>query len=565
MLHRRRILASTFLFLAACTTPPSRAPEAAPVAAAPGAQVAAAPVAVAPDASVAAAPDASVAAAPAARVVPAHDVRFVVLHTNDVHGQVLTRKATWIDKQNPPQVGGLPRAAGYVNQVRDETKKAGEELLVLDAGDWYQGTPEGIVANGLEFVTAFAKLGFDAMCVGNHEFDRGVPNVLRLLTTAGVPAICANLRPKGAAERVDWVPPYRVVEKGGVRIALVGLLTQVTPEITHKDALELDFGEPRAELARVAKELDGKVDWILPVTHLGVDKDKELARAFPELPLIDGGHSHTLLKDGVREGDTTIVQTGTKLSCVGRVELVAHVPASDAKDRRVTFSDVHARVVDLLEEPQDAFRNHDVETRCAALAEHTKATMEEVVGALSIGVTRSKDPLVSGPAGNLLADVMRERAQADVGLMNRGGVRADIDAGPVTRREVFEIMPFDNALVTVQMTGAQLEELVRRSVEGTAHSGIEVSGLVVRVKIDAEKKRSLAGLLVGAAPLDPKHVYKVAMNSFMADGGDAYLDKGAEVARQETGVLIREVLEDALEGVKVLEPKTENRFEVVKP
>ncbi|MBK7876810.1 MAG: bifunctional metallophosphatase/5'-nucleotidase [Planctomycetes bacterium] len=500
-----------------------------------------------------------------ARATPARDVRFVVLHVNDVHGQVLTRKATWIDKQNPPQVGGLARAAGYVNQVREEARREGFELLVLDAGDWYQGTPEGIVANGLEFVTAFAKLGFDAMCVGNHEFDRGVPNVLRLLTMGGVPAICANLRPKGEPQRVDWVPPYRIVEKGGVRIALVGLLTQVTPEITHKDALTLDFGEPRAELARVARELEGKVDWLLPVTHLGVETDKELARAFPELPLVVGGHSHTLLKEGARVGDTLIVQTGTKLSCVGRVELVAHVPASDAKDRRVTFTDVHARLVDLLEEPKDEFRNREVEQRCAALAEHTQKTMDEVVGALSVGVTRSKDPLVSGPAGNLLADVMRERAGADVGLMNRGGVRADIDAGPVTRREVFEIMPFDNALVSVSMKGAQLQELVRRAVEGVAHSGIEVSGLVVQVKVDAEKKRTLTGLLVGGAPLDPQKVYRVAMNSFMADGGDAYLEKGGEVARQETGVLIREVLEDALEAAKTLAPKAENRYEVVKP
>lgn len=508
---------------------------------------------------------ASAPPAPPAPIVPEHDVRFVVLHVNDVHGQVLTRKATWIDKQNPPPVGGLARAAAYVNQVRDEARREGFELLVLDAGDWYQGTPEGIVANGLEFVTAFSKLGFDAMCVGNHEFDRGVPNVLRLLRIAGVPAVCANLRPKGASERVDWVPPWRIVERAGIRIALVGLLTQVTPEITHKDALQLDFAEPRAELARVAQELDGKADWILPVTHLGVETDKELARAFPELPLIVSGHSHTLLKEGVREGSTLIVQTGTKLSVVGRVELVVRVPASDATDRRARVVESKARLVDLLEDPPEAFRNRAVEERCAALVEHTRKTMEEEVGALASAATRTKDPLASGSAGNLLADVLRERAGADVGLMNRGGIRADLDAGPVTRREVFEIMPFDNSLVTLSLTGAQLTEFVRRSVEGVAHSGIEVSGLVVRVAVDAERKRTLTGLLVGVAPLDPQHIYKVAMNSFMADGGDAYLDKGAEVVRQETGLLIREVLEDALAAKGTLTPATENRYVVVKP
>src|SRR5207253_298996 len=135
-----------------------------------------------------------------------------------------------------------------------------------------------------------------------------------------------------------WVPPYRIVEKGGVRVALVGLLTTITPEITHPDALELDFADPERELALVAKELtasEQRVDWILPVTHLGVETDKKLARSRPDLPLIVGGHSHTLLKEGVREGNTLIVQTGTKASVVGRVELVVHVPASDEADQHV--------------------------------------------------------------------------------------------------------------------------------------------------------------------------------------------------------------------------------------
>ena len=500
-----------------------------------------------------------------APVAPERDVRFVVLHVNDVHGQVLPRKATWIDRQNPPPVGGLSRAAAYVNQVREETRREGVELLVLDAGDWYQGTPEGIVANGLEFVTALSKIGFDAMCVGNHEFDRGVPNVMRLLRIAGVPAVCANLRPKGAAERVDWVAPWRIVERAGIRIALVGLLTQVTPEITHPDALTLDFGEPRAELARVERELEGRADWILPVTHLGLETDKELAQAFPELPLVVGGHSHTLLKEGAQVGETLVVQAGTKLSVVGRVELLVRVPASDAADRRVRVLEKRARLVDLLEEPAEAFRNRAVDERCAALVEHTKKTMEETVGALAHAATRTKDPLASGSAGNLLADVLRERAGADVGLMNRGGIRSDLDAGPVTRREVFEIMPFDNSLVTLSLAGADLRELVRRAVEGTAHSGLEVSGLVIEAALDGAGKRTLRGLRVGGAALEDERVYRVAMNSFMADGGDAYLEKGREVSRQETGLLIREVLEDAFAAKGTLAPATENRYEVAKP
>src|SRR5688572_28862455 len=201
--------------------------------------------------------------APPSAPTPAREVRFVVLHTNDVHGQALTRKATWIDREKPPQVGGLARAAAYVNAVREETRREGQELLVVDAGDWYQGTPEGLVDHGLPFVEALAEIRYDALCVGNHELDRGLPNLLRILHATSVPAICANLHPKGRPERVDWVAPWRIVERAGVRIALVGLLTTSTPDITHADAKQLDFRPPAEELRAVERELAGQADWIL--------------------------------------------------------------------------------------------------------------------------------------------------------------------------------------------------------------------------------------------------------------------------------------------------------------
>lgn len=503
------------------------------------------------------------AAAPA--VEPARELRFVVLHTNDVHGQALTRKATWLDKSNPPLIGGLPRVAGYVNAAREEAKRDGEELLVVDAGDWYQGTPEGLVDGGMLFVQALALVGYDAMCVGNHEFDRGLAHVLELLKQSGVPAVCANLNPRGSEKRVDWVPPYRIVERGGVRIALVGLLTPVTPEITHPDARTLDFVDPVEAFKSVASELRGKADWILPLTHLGVDDDRRLARAFPELPLIVGGHSHTYLKEGVREGSTLIVQSGSKASAIGRVELTLHVDTGTRGARKVRVNESKARLVDLLEEPADAFRSREIEASCAKLEERTSAEMEKVVGELDGAARRTKGPLESGSAGNLIADVLRERARADVGLMNRGGIRTDIEAGPVTRREVFEVMPFDNTLVTLELSGAQLEGLVRNAVEGTAHSGLEASGLAIVVSVDADKKRRLEALRVNGAPVDEKRAYSVAMNSFMADGGDAYIAKGLAVKRQDTGLLIRDVLEDAFVAKGKLTPPTENRYEVHGP
>src|SRR5882672_7041601 len=158
------------------------------------------------------------------RVRPTEPIHLVVLHTNDMHGQVLPRKATWLDKDNPPMIGGLPRVAAFVASVRKRETNATTAVLAVDAGDWYQGTPEGVIDRGLDCVSAVAAVGYDATCIGNHDWDHGVDNLQRLLTEAKPPAICCNVRIPTNGQRVPWVEPWRVVNACGLRIAFVGLL-----------------------------------------------------------------------------------------------------------------------------------------------------------------------------------------------------------------------------------------------------------------------------------------------------------------------------------------------------
>ena len=494
----------------------------------------------------------------AAPASAADRLHVVLLHTNDVHGQVLTRKATWLDKQNPPDIGGLARVAAYVRRERAAAEASGTPIFVLDAGDWYQGTPEGVVDRGLAFVEALGAVGYDAMCVGNHEFDHGVANLVRILRATKVPAVCANLVERASGEPVDWVVPSRVVESRGVRLGVVGLVTTVTPEIVADPSIdELVFADPSLSLARARESLAGQVDLLVPLTHCGVETDRAIARAHPDLPLIVGGHSHTYLKEGVREGATLIVQSGSKASAVGRVDLWL-----DARSKKVVES--RARLVDLLEEPAAEHRDAEIARRCAELEKKSAEAMSVVLGELAAPATRTKDPVASGSAGNLLADLMRERTKADLGLMNRGGIRTDLEAGPVTRRNVFEIMPFDNGVSVVSIKGADFLAGVERAVEGKAHSGLEFSGCTIEVALDEKGGRHLAGVRVGGAPLDPAKVYRVAMNSFMADGGDAYFDVGAMLERDDDPILLRDLIELALVEKKVLRPDPENRYAVVR-
>ncbi|MBM3991222.1 MAG: bifunctional metallophosphatase/5'-nucleotidase [Planctomycetes bacterium] len=486
---------------------------------------------------------------------PQGTVRLVVLHTNDIHGQVLPRKATWLDRNSPPQIGGLPRVAGYVNAVRRELAGSGTELLVLDGGDWYQGTPEGGLERGLPFVEALAAIDFDALAVGNHEFDHSIANLRKLLAVTEGRAVCANLRVPSSGERVPWLEPWRIVERGGLRIALVGLITPETPSISHPETRALTFVDPSLELATAKRELAGRCDLILPVAHMGVEEALAAARAHPDLPLFITGHSHTYLAEGKRDGAGLVVQTGAKASAVGRVELEIDGPSA-------TVTSIRSTLVDLLAEPARQDRDADVERRCAELVQRAEVDMQREVGELAAPLKAGRGPF-STSAGNFVADLVRERMGAAIGLHNRGGTRAEIDAGPVTVREVFEMLPFDNDLVLLEVLGIDLETVVRGAIEGRVHSGLDYSGLRVFVRSrneDGSTRLELARIEVDGAPLDPRQSYTVAMNSFLAGGGDGFREFARSRKLAQDPILLRELAEAAFVRGGRLDPPFEARI-----
>lgn len=492
--------------------------------------------------------------ADSAQVAPIH---LVVLHTNDIHGQVLPRPGTWLSREDPPQVGGIVRLAAYVNSVRREHAGPGRDVLLVDAGDWYQGTPEGLIELGLPFVRALSAVGYDALAIGNHEFDHGLANATRLLAE-GVPrAICANIEDRETGQPVDWAVPYRIVEKAGLRIALVGLVTTSTPEISHVDTrTKLRFVDTVAAYERVLAELQAStepIDLVIPVGHVGVPGDQRLARAHPELDLIVGGHDHRFLGEGLREGDTLIVQAGARASVCGRVDLLI-----DSQTRRVIES--RATLVDLLEVGTDKDQNALVSEIATTLAALSNERMSAVIGELSAPLERSRE-LRTSVAGAFLADAVRERMQADIGLMNRGGVRSDIPAGPVTRRQLFEIAPFDNYLVAMTLSGADLATLFERSFDGS-HSGLDPSGCRFVLDAEAEGSARLVRVEVAGRALDPEASYRVATNSFLAEGGDGFVELQGGRERESDPILLRDLLEEVFVREQRIDPPADERWSV---
>ncbi|QDV08847.1 Trifunctional nucleotide phosphoesterase protein YfkN precursor [Planctomycetes bacterium Poly30] len=497
-------------------------------------------------------------AMPLARANPqAEERHLVVLHTNDIHGQVLPRPAIWLKDVNPiPDSGGLPRLTAKLNELVAEARAAGASVVICDGGDWFQGTPEGQIGRGRSFLGALARAGHDGAVVGNHEFDHGLDVFLQHLKEVPMPALLANVRmPDGSPlpGTRDWI----LLERDGLRIALVGLLTTSTPSITHRATRDLLWTDPAEALARVRADLGDTVDLVIPVTHIGIEDDRALARAHPDLPLIVGGHSHTFLRTGVREGDTLIVQAGAKASVIGRVDLWldegGHVVRSEAQH------------VDLYGEPAAEFRNAEVDAACAALSAEAAERMDAVLGVFGGPLESSRRELTNSTSGNLITDLMRERSGADVAIHNRGGTRTTLAAGVCTRRDLFMLLPFDNHIEMLTMKGADVIELFRTSIEEERRSGVEFSGVTLEARL-VEGKPKLVRVLLGGAQgraIQPDETIRLATNSYMASGGDGWTLLAEQEVREVDFTLLRDMVEIAFESGPLM-PSSEQRYSVIR-
>ncbi|HTF88096.1 MAG TPA: bifunctional UDP-sugar hydrolase/5'-nucleotidase [Planctomycetota bacterium] len=462
-------------------------------------------------------------------------IHLVIIHTNDIHGEVLAREEGSGENPSSPGLGGLVRLVQEIEALH----AAEPQAIVVDAGDWYSGTPEGAVDRGLPLLQILAQVGFDAMCVGNHDFDHGIANVERLVREAGLPAVLANVRSPGVKERLPWARPWIVVERNGVRVALVGLLTTTTKAISSGEVRALDFASPAEELDRVRLEIGDKADLIIPVAHIRVREARQLALHDPNLPLIITGHSHEILEKGELQGDTLIVQAGSKARAFGRVDLWL-----DPK----TFAPLRskARVIELRKTlktdlPANA-KSSSIQVACEELVQRASVGLDQQVGELAQPVVRAVTNECS-PAGAWITDALRAHMGAEIAVHNRGRTRRDLPAGGVTRRELFELLPFDDHAVSVDLTGEQVAELARRSIDRTRFLGVDFSGLTRFVAQQSDGSFKITRVEVGGRALDPSKRYRVATSSHLANGGGGTDELLAGLNLIEDSALLREVLE----------------------
>ncbi len=465
-------------------------------------------------------------------VRPSAPARITIVGTNDIHGVLWPVAAFWRETPDPPPVGGFAALSYYVNRVREER----ENVIVLDAGDFFQGTPEGNLSLGMIPLAAMNRIGYDALALGNHEFDFGVEPVVELAAAADFPFLAANLKVVDPA-LPDFFRDYAIIEAEGVRILVIGVITPNLFYVTEPDLTGLlSVGEVERAVSRVMEETAGEWEVCVVLSHIGFEGDRELAAAVEGIDFIVGGHSHTGLTEPVAVGSTLITQT------FGRNTTVSVLTFGFCRrEGSVTTVDYELIELDYAEGTRDPEMEAFLEEATAEI----RARMDVEIARAAEGLNRGRD-LKSSPLGSFVADAIREAAGADLAFQNRAGVRADLPAGAVTRRRVFEISPFENTAVAAELTGAELAELIghlfRR--EGYAHDFSD--GVLITVDPDSTGADRIVEISWEGRPLRPDRRYRVATNSFLAASLSRRLPPDRAVEFKDTGIPVRRALERSI-------------------
>jgi len=451
-----------------------------------------------------------------------------ILHTDDTHAHLES-----FELFNQPLQGGVARRYTAIQQVKAE----GGNVILVDGGDAFQGTLFFNQWQGEEEAHFMNALGYQAMAVGNHEFDSGPAALGNFAKKANFPVLSANIDFSAEPELAGLIPAYTVLDVAGEKIGVLGLTTEDTafisspgPNVVFKDATE------SAKTAVVELEAQG-INKIIALTHLGYSEDMALAAAVDGIDVIVGGHSHTLL--GSMEGAKGPYPTVVTLPA-GDTVLIVHAYEWGKYLGRlnVTFT-ADGKVESYGGEPifidESVAENADIAgavTQYAAPIEELKAT---IVGQTSVELEGTRELVRSEETNlsNLICDAMLWKTASEntqVCIQNGGGIRASIPTGDVTMGQVLEVLPFGNQIATFGLKGSDVWAALENGVsqyEEQKGRFPQVGGLrysfnpaqPVGSRIVSVEVKNLDG---SYSPIDLNVVYKVASNDFMRKGGDGY-------------------------------------------
>ena len=453
-----------------------------------------------------------------------------ILHTNDMHSRIesINRFDSTCNAEGEAEgecFGGVARVKAAI-----DAKKASldnQNVVVLDAGDPFQGSLFYTTYKGAAEAEFMEAIGYDAMAVGNHEFDDGPPKLAEFIDAVSFPVISGNLDLSASELLKDRVENHVVLEVGGKKIGVISALATDTVE-TSSPGPNVVFQDEIEALAADVATLEGEgVDIIIALNHVGLNKDLAIAEAVPGIDVVIGGHSHTLMTNGDDEtpayptmvGDTPVAQAYAYTKYLG------HLTVTFDDDGNVTASSGDPMLLDASVEPDAAFI-----TRIAEMGAPIEEMKTRVVAEAAEAIEGGRDVCraMECPMGSLIADAMLDRVKdqgIEIAIQNGGGIRASIDAGEITMGEVLTVLPFQNTLSTFQVSGAAILAALENGVgqiEDGAGRFPQVAGMSYAFDVSKPAGERVSDVMVGGAPIDMDKLYGVVSNNYVRNGGDGY-------------------------------------------
>lgn len=460
----------------------------------------------------------------APRAAQAATANISILYTADTHGRL---RSFYFDSDKP--IGGVAKRAIF---FQDKRRHKGMTWLTLDAGDTLSGTALADVFKGQPCIEAMNMLKYDAMVLGVHDFDFGVDVLKQRVAEAQFAVVCANVKYLDTGQ--PFVAPYVILNRDGVRIAILGLTTgDLAERVAPENLTGLQVLDP-IETARVmVPQLKAQADVVIALTHLGINGDIKLASQVPDIDVIVGGLSHAELQVPMKFEDTLIVHDAEYGRDVGLLKL-SFDPEQNYK--QVYFAN------ELEPMAGKWVENTDYLAWLDTYNEPLRQRMDTIVGTSALEMASTKVRSAEVPLGNYVTDILRDTLHTDVAILPAAYFPNGLPEGPITLGDLYTALPFDEYAVVVDLTGGELKEVLDEASNQIGRPGFpQVSGVSFGI---------LGGqaysVLVGGREIDLFANYRLATSDAMAEGKFGYARLGTITKVHPTGLLIRDMIRKRL-------------------
>ena len=453
-----------------------------------------------------------------------------ILHTNDFHSRIEPINAYDStcgaeDDAAGECFGGSARLKTAIDQKRAELE--GENIILLDAGDQFQGSLMYTTYKGEVEAEMMNAMGYDVMAVGNHEFDDGPSQLATFVGQVEMPLASGNLDLSQSNELSGLIEDHVVLEVGGEQIGIISALATDTVETSSPGPSVIFQDEIDSLQADIEELTEQGVTKIIALTHVGFPKDQEIAEAATDLDVIVGGHSHTLFSNTEEGGEAypTEVNGVPIVQAYAYGKYLGHLTVVFDDDGTVTSATGDPMLLDASVEADE-----EIAAMVAERAGPIEELKSQVIGEAADMIEGSREVCRAQECamGNLVSDAMLDRTAdqgVQIAISNGGGLRASIDAGEITMGEVLTVLPFQNTLATFSASGQTVIDALENGVSEIADGAgrfPQVAGMSYAFDAAAEPGSRISDVMVAGEPIDPEATYMIATNNYVRNGGDGY-------------------------------------------